>query len=124
MFRLGVPSFDIVALQEGKELPSFPSATTKVIGGKNIDPSYDLRTLAHEKGLTRKKFLNTVVVEDNGERACHVQPDSTILLEVYMPAGKEMFKYKKFGGSQEEVSLQQEAGGILPPISSQQSTRV
>ena len=102
MFRLGVPSFDIVTLQEGEELPCFPSAPTKVIGGNVIQPSPDLEKLSKEKNLTRRKFLNRVIVEeDNGERACPVLPGSTIFLECYLPAGKEMFKYQNFGGSHE-----------------------
>ena len=102
MFRLHLPSFDLVTLQEGEELPCFPSAPTKVIGGNVIQPSPDLEKLSKEKNLTRRKILNKVIVEeDKGERACPVLPGSTIFLESYLPAGKDMFQYQNFGGSQE-----------------------
>ena len=102
MFSLGVRSFDLVTLQEGEGLHCFPSAPTKVIGWNVIQPSLDLEKVSKEKNLTRRMFVNRVFVEeDNGERACPVLPGSTIFLECYLPAGKEMFEYQKFGGSQE-----------------------
>ena len=102
MLQLGIPPFEEVFLGEDEELPAFPTAPTKVVGGKIIKPSAPLLKLSEEKRISRARLLKKVVVEEeNGERACLALPASTIFLECYLPRGREMFDYQNFGGHQD-----------------------